>query len=116
MTRLACDSIGVAANRLAELHPNLSKRRTQRVQIGGEVIKADLGSVTAAASGIKTIPNDFRMSITDSAAKGAYRPNVPRGTFWPRANSIQAEPAPSSVFRSCRSKSPMRSTVTSAGG
>ncbi len=38
----------------------------------GESVKADLSSVTAAASGLKTIPSDFRMSITDSAGKGAY--------------------------------------------
>jgi phosphate transport system substrate-binding protein len=38
----------------------------------GEFIKADLASVTAAASGLKTIPDDFRISITDAATKGAY--------------------------------------------
>lgn len=38
----------------------------------GEFVKADLASVTAAASGLKNIPEDFRMSITDSTAKGAY--------------------------------------------
>ncbi|MFL6416183.1 MAG: phosphate ABC transporter substrate-binding protein PstS [Bryobacteraceae bacterium] len=38
----------------------------------GEFIKADLSSVTAAASGLKTIPDDFRMSITDVSTKGAY--------------------------------------------
>jgi phosphate transport system substrate-binding protein len=38
----------------------------------GDFVKADLASVTAAASGVKTIPDDFRISITDSPAKGAY--------------------------------------------
>jgi phosphate transport system substrate-binding protein len=37
----------------------------------GAFIKADLGSVTAAASGV-TMPDDFRVSITDSAGKTAY--------------------------------------------
>jgi phosphate transport system substrate-binding protein len=39
----------------------------------GEFIKADLPSVTAAAAGAaKNIPDDFRVSITDAAGKGAY--------------------------------------------
>jgi phosphate transport system substrate-binding protein len=38
----------------------------------GDFVKADLASVTAAASGLKSIPDDYRISITDSAAKGAY--------------------------------------------
>jgi len=38
----------------------------------GDFVKADLASVTAAASGVKTIPDDYRISITDSPAKGAY--------------------------------------------
>jgi phosphate transport system substrate-binding protein len=38
----------------------------------GEFVKADLASVTAAASDLKTIPEDFRISITDASAKGAY--------------------------------------------
>jgi len=38
----------------------------------GDFVKADLASVTAAASGLKSIPDDYRVSITDSPAKGAY--------------------------------------------
>jgi phosphate transport system substrate-binding protein len=38
----------------------------------GEFVKADLASVTAAASGLKAIPDDYRVSITDTATKGAY--------------------------------------------
>jgi phosphate transport system substrate-binding protein len=38
----------------------------------GEFVKADLASVTAAASSLKTIPDDYRVSITDPPAKGAY--------------------------------------------
>jgi len=37
----------------------------------GSFIKADLASVTAAAGGVE-MPDDFRVSITDSPAKGAY--------------------------------------------
>jgi phosphate transport system substrate-binding protein len=39
----------------------------------GAFIKADLGSVTAAAAGaVKNMPDDFRVSITDAAGKTAY--------------------------------------------
>jgi phosphate transport system substrate-binding protein len=39
----------------------------------GAFVKADLASVTAAASGAaKTIPDDFRVSITDAPGKTAY--------------------------------------------
>lgn len=39
----------------------------------GEFVKADLASVTAAASGAaKTMPADFRVSITNAPGKGAY--------------------------------------------
>jgi phosphate transport system substrate-binding protein len=39
----------------------------------GEFIQADLASVTAAAAGAaKSIPDDFRVSITDAPGKGAY--------------------------------------------
>lgn len=38
----------------------------------GEFVKADLASVTAAAAGFSTIPDDLRISITDAAGKGAY--------------------------------------------
>jgi phosphate transport system substrate-binding protein len=39
----------------------------------GEFVKADLKSVTAAAeAAANTIPADFRVSITDPSAKGAY--------------------------------------------
>jgi phosphate transport system substrate-binding protein len=37
----------------------------------GSVIKADFASVTAAAAGV-TMPDDFRVSITNSPGKGAY--------------------------------------------
>jgi phosphate transport system substrate-binding protein len=37
----------------------------------GAFIKADLASVTAAAAGV-TMPDDFRVSITDSTGKTAY--------------------------------------------
>jgi phosphate transport system substrate-binding protein len=39
----------------------------------GSFVKADLAGVTAAAAGAaKTIPDDFRVSITDAPGKGAY--------------------------------------------
>ncbi len=38
----------------------------------GEFVKADLQSVTAAAGALKTMPADFRVSITDGAGKGVY--------------------------------------------
>ncbi len=39
----------------------------------GSFIKADLASVSAAAAGaVKTIPDDFRVSITDAPGKNAY--------------------------------------------
>ncbi|MBV9082815.1 MAG: phosphate ABC transporter substrate-binding protein PstS, partial [Acidobacteriaceae bacterium] len=37
----------------------------------GKLIKADLGSVSAAAAGVK-MPDDFRVSITDAAGATAY--------------------------------------------
>ena len=37
----------------------------------GGFVKADLASVTAAAAGVE-MPDDFRVSITDSPAKTAY--------------------------------------------
>jgi phosphate transport system substrate-binding protein len=40
---------------------------------GGDFIKADLASVSAAAAGaIKTMPDDFRVSITNAPGKTAY--------------------------------------------
>jgi phosphate transport system substrate-binding protein len=40
---------------------------------GGAFVKADLASVTeAAASAVKTIPEDFRVSITNAPGKNAY--------------------------------------------
>ena len=43
------------------------------VNQGGEAVRADLTSVTAAASGTAaTMPNDFRVSITNAPGKGAY--------------------------------------------
>jgi phosphate transport system substrate-binding protein len=38
----------------------------------GEFVKADLKSVTAAAAAVKSIPADFRVSITDQAGSGVY--------------------------------------------
>jgi len=39
----------------------------------GSFVKADLASVTEAAAGaVKTMPDDFRVSITNSAGKNAY--------------------------------------------
>jgi phosphate transport system substrate-binding protein len=38
----------------------------------GEFVKADLQSVTAAAAALKSMPADFRVSITDMAGKGVY--------------------------------------------
>jgi len=39
----------------------------------GSFIKADLGGVTAAAAGAaKSMPDDFRVSITDAPGKTAY--------------------------------------------
>jgi phosphate transport system substrate-binding protein len=39
----------------------------------GDFIKADLASVTAAAAGAaKSMPEDFRVSITDAPGKTAY--------------------------------------------
>jgi len=56
----------------------------------GDFVKADLASVTAAASGVKSIPADYRISITDSAAKGAY----PIATFtWLLVPSKFSDPA-----------------------
>lgn len=41
--------------------------------VAGAFVKADLASVTAAAAGAaKSMPADFRVSITNSAGKGAY--------------------------------------------
>ncbi len=38
----------------------------------GEFVKADLKSVTAAAAGMKSMPADFRVSITDEPGAGIY--------------------------------------------
>lgn len=38
----------------------------------GQFVKADLKSVTAAAAAVKTIPADFRVSITDQPGNGVY--------------------------------------------
>jgi phosphate transport system substrate-binding protein len=39
---------------------------------GGEFVKADLESIAAAAASLKSMPADFRVSITDEAGKGVY--------------------------------------------
>jgi len=38
----------------------------------GEFVKASLASTTAAAAGVKNMPADFRVSITNPPGKGAY--------------------------------------------
>jgi len=38
----------------------------------GEFVEASLASVTAAAAGMKEMPDDFRVSITNAPGKGAY--------------------------------------------
>lgn len=38
----------------------------------GQYVKAELASVTAAAASLKTMPADFRVSITDADGKAAY--------------------------------------------
>ena len=38
----------------------------------GDFVKADLASVTAAAASVKTMPADFRVSITNAPGKDAY--------------------------------------------
>ena len=38
----------------------------------GEFVKADLQSVSAAAGALKSMPADFRVSITDESGKGVY--------------------------------------------
>jgi phosphate transport system substrate-binding protein len=38
----------------------------------GEFVKADLSSIGAAAASVKSVPADFRVSITDAPGKGAY--------------------------------------------
>jgi phosphate transport system substrate-binding protein len=38
----------------------------------GEFVKASLDSVTAAAASVKTMPADFRVSITNAPGKDAY--------------------------------------------
>jgi phosphate transport system substrate-binding protein len=39
---------------------------------GGNFVKADLASVTAAASALKSMPADFRVSITNESGAGVY--------------------------------------------
>ena len=39
---------------------------------GGTFVKASLDSVTEAAGSVKTMPADFRVSITNAPGKGAY--------------------------------------------
>lgn len=38
----------------------------------GQFVKADLGSITAAAASVKSMPADFRVSITNAPGKDAY--------------------------------------------
>src|SRR5206468_11596685 len=39
---------------------------------GGEFVKASLESTTAAAASVKSMPADFRVSITNAPGKDAY--------------------------------------------
>jgi len=39
---------------------------------GGQFVKASLESVTAAAASVKSMPADFRVSITNAPGKDAY--------------------------------------------
>jgi phosphate transport system substrate-binding protein len=56
----------------------------------GEFIQASLASVTAAAAGMKEMPEDFRVSITNAPGKGAY----PVASFtWLLIPSKIADPA-----------------------
>jgi phosphate transport system substrate-binding protein len=56
----------------------------------GEFIQANLASVTAAAAGMKEMPEDFRVSITNAPGKGVY----PISSFtWLLIPSKIADPA-----------------------
>jgi phosphate transport system substrate-binding protein len=56
----------------------------------GEFVEASLASVTAAAAGMKEMPDDFRVSITNVPGKGAY----PISSFtWLLIPSKIADPA-----------------------
>jgi phosphate transport system substrate-binding protein len=56
----------------------------------GEFVEASLASVTAAAAGMKEMPDDFRVSITNAPGKGAY----PISSFtWLLIPSKIADPA-----------------------
>jgi len=56
----------------------------------GEFVQANLASVTAAAAGMKEMPEDFRVSITNAPGKGAY----PISSFtWLLIPSKIADPA-----------------------
>jgi phosphate transport system substrate-binding protein len=56
----------------------------------GEFIQASLASVTAAAAGMKDMPEDFRVSITNAPGKGVY----PISSFtWLLIPSKIADPA-----------------------
>ena len=57
---------------------------------GGEFVQASLASVTAAAAGMKEMPEDFRVSITNAPGKGVY----PISSFtWLLIPSKIADPA-----------------------
>jgi phosphate transport system substrate-binding protein len=56
----------------------------------GEFVKADLQSVAAAAASVKSMPDDFRVSITDAPGHGVY----PISTFtWLLVPEKIADPA-----------------------
>ncbi|MBZ5632746.1 MAG: phosphate ABC transporter substrate-binding protein PstS [Acidobacteriia bacterium] len=58
--------------------------------VAGEFVQASLASVTAAAAGMKDMPEDFRVSITNAPGKGVY----PISSFtWLLIPSKIADPA-----------------------
>ena len=62
----------------------------------GEFVEASLASVTAAAAGMKEMPDDFRVSITNAPRKGAY----PISSFtWLLIPSKIADPAKKTAIK-----------------
>jgi len=62
----------------------------------GEFVEASLASVTAAAAGMKEMPDDFRVSITNAPGKGAY----PISSFtWLLIPSKIADPAKKTAIK-----------------
>src|SRR6185503_11238380 len=62
----------------------------------GEFVEASLASVTAAAAGMKEMPDDFRVSITNAPGKGVY----PISSFtWLLIPSKIADPAKKTAIK-----------------